>query len=181
MQVGTVDPEPKYIGERLSGARLDQLERGPGPRQHLVTPAREELAVEVRRPGIARRRGRLNAIFTDASRPRPSRPMVVNHQVINRSLHWTAAVLLLLLGAAAESRADSVVYATADNGTTYLLGTMDLTTAEFTQIATTTPLFGTLTGSPGGTAVVGIMGSSFGSFNRANLAFGPDGNLYFNA
>jgi hypothetical protein len=44
-----------------------------------------------------------------------------------RWFHWTAA-LLLALGATAETRADEVIYATADNGTTNLFGTMDLTT-----------------------------------------------------
>ena len=183
----------------------------------------------------------------------------MTNSVTRRWIHWMAPALLLTLGAAAEASADSVVYATADNGTTNLLGTMDLTTGEFTQIATTTPLFGSLTGSPGGTlyggaanldrnlftigssgatsqfgtvtaptnmpslingflglasagaagffadnstglnpaplsytlehisadgtssTVVGIMGSSFGSFNSGNLAFGPNGTLYLNA
>jgi PEP-CTERM motif len=168
--------------------------------------------------------------------------------------HWMAATLLLALGAAAETRADNVVYATADNGTTNLFGTMDLTTGQFTQISTTTPLFGSITGGPGGTiyggegnlnynldtispsgvpsqfgtvtapsnsygftglasagaagfyaidqvgslpgpfsatlehisadgtssSVVGTLGTSFWSFNSGNLAFGPNGSLYFN-
>jgi hypothetical protein len=169
-----------------------------------------------------------------------------------RWIHWTAAVLLLTLGAAA-ARADNVVYATADNGTTNLFGTVDLTTGQFTQISTTTPLFGSLTIGPGGTlyggegnlnynlatispsnvpsqvgtvtapgssfgftglasaraagfyaidqtgalpgpfsatlehisadgtssSVVGTLSTSFWSFNSGNLAFGPDGRLYF--
>ena len=37
-----------------------------------------------------------------------------------RWVHWTAAILLLTLGAAAAARADTVVYATADNGVTNL-------------------------------------------------------------
>jgi PEP-CTERM motif len=172
-----------------------------------------------------------------------------------RWCHWTATVLLLTLGAAAEARGDAVVYATADNGVTFLFGTMDLTTDQFTRIATVTPLFGSLTAGPGGTlyggagnlnlnlytispsgatsqfgtvtapsnsygflglvsvgaagffadsepvtnsgpititldrisadgnssSAVGTMGTSFGSFNSGNLAFGPDGRLYFNA
>jgi hypothetical protein len=172
-----------------------------------------------------------------------------------RWFHRTTAALLLALGATVQTRADSVVYATADNGTTNLFGTMDLTTGQFTQIATTTPLFGSLTQgssgtlyggagnlnlnlysiSPSGTpsqvgtvaapndsygftglasegaagffgvaqvgnipgpfsatlehisadgtsfSVVGTMGVSFGSFNSGNLAFGPNGTLYFDA
>ncbi len=172
-----------------------------------------------------------------------------------RWFHRTAAALLLALGATAATRADNVVYATADNGTTNLFGTMDLTTGQFTQIATTTPLFGSLTQGQGGTLyggagnlnlnlyaispsgtptqlgtvtapndsygftglasegaagffgvaqvgnipgpfsatlehisadgtsfnVVGTMGVSFGSFNSGNLAFGPNGTLYFDA
>ncbi len=171
-----------------------------------------------------------------------------------RWIHSTAAVLLLTLGAAAEARADSVVYATADNGVKNLFGTMDLTTGQFTQIATTTPLFGSITVGAGGTlyggegnlnynletispsgvtsqfgsvtapsdsfgftglasagaagfyaiyqtgalpgpfsatlahisadgnssSVVGTLSTSFWSFNSGNLAFGPNGNLYFN-
>ncbi len=171
-----------------------------------------------------------------------------------RWFHAMVAILLLALGAAAETRADSVVYATADNGTTNLFGKMDLTTGQFTQISTTTPLFGSLTVGPGGTiyggegnlnynlatispsgvpsqfgtvtapsnsygftglasagaagfyainqvgslpgpfsatlehisadgnssSVVGTLSTSFWSFNSGNLAFGPNGNLYFN-
>jgi hypothetical protein len=171
-----------------------------------------------------------------------------------RWMNWTAAILLLTLGAATEARADTVVHATADNGTTFLFGTMDLTTGQFTQIATTTPLFGSLTAGPGGTlyggegnlnynldtispsgvpsqfgtvtapsnsfgftglvsagaagfyaiyqvgslpgpfsatlehisadgnssSVVGTLSASFWSFNSGNLAFGPNGSLYFN-
>jgi hypothetical protein len=173
--------------------------------------------------------------------------------VKRRWFHWTAA-LLLALGATAETRAGHVVYATADNGTTFLFGTMDLTTGQFTEVATTTPLFGSITGGAGGTlyggegnlnfnldtispsgmtsqfgsvtapgnsfgftglasagaagfyaiyqtgslpgpfsatlehisadgnssSVVGTLSSSFWSFNSGNLAFGPNGKLYFN-
>ena len=173
--------------------------------------------------------------------------------VKRRWFHGTAAVLLLALGAAAETRADNVVYATADNGTTNLFGTMDLTTGQFTQISTTTPLFGSMTVGAGGTlyggegnlnfnlatispsgvpsqfgtvtapsnsfgftglasagaagffaiyqtgslpgpfsatlehisadgnssSVVGTLSTSFWSFNSGNLAFGPNGKLYF--
>jgi PEP-CTERM motif len=171
-----------------------------------------------------------------------------------RWIHWTAATLFLALGATAEARADHVAYATADNGTTFLFGTMDLTTGQFTQITTTTPLFGSITAGAGGTlyggegnlnfnldtisssgvtsqfgsvtapsnsfgftglasagaagfyaiyqtgslpgpfsatlehisangnssSVVGTLSTSFWSFNSGNLAFGPNGNLYFN-
>jgi hypothetical protein len=173
--------------------------------------------------------------------------------VKRRWFHRTAA-LLLALGVTAETRAGNVVYATADNGTTFLFGTMDLTTGQFTQVATTTPLFGSITGGAGGTlyggegnlnfnldtispsgmttrfgsvtapsnsfgftglasagvagfyaiyqtgslpgpfsatlehisadgnssSVVGTLSSSFWSFNSGNLAFGPNGKLYFN-
>jgi fibronectin-binding autotransporter adhesin len=159
---------------------------------------------------------------------------------------------------------DTVMYATADepalNGTfrfppTYLFGTMDLTTGQFTAIASTNQLINSLTVAPGGSlyagaapptpylytispsgatsqfgtvsepsdsasfdglasdgaggffsdtvtknadstftatlehisadgnssSVIGTMGASFGSANTGNLAFGPDGNLYFDA
>jgi hypothetical protein len=69
---------------------------------------------------------------------------------IRRRINWMASALLLALGAAAESRADNVVYATADNGTTNLFGTMDLTTGQFTQISTTTPLIVALTADSSG-------------------------------
>jgi hypothetical protein len=171
-----------------------------------------------------------------------------------RWFHGMVAILLLALGAATETRADSVEYATADNGTTNLFGTIDLTTGQFTQISTTAPLFGSLTVGSGGTiyggegnlnynlatispsgvpsqfgtvtapsnsygftglasagaagfyainqvgslpgpfsatlehisadgnssSVVGTLSTSFWSFNSGNLAFGPNGNLYFN-
>ncbi len=170
---------------------------------------------------------------------------------------WTAAVLGLMIGTTAELKADSVVYATADNGSTFLFGTLDLTTGQFSQIATTATLFGSLTAGADGTlyggaarlpplhdqplgcssqfgtvtapssilfpgflglasegsagffadsvtaantsttaaatatlihisadgtssSVVGTMGTTFGSYNSGNLAFGPDGKLYFN-
>ena len=164
------------------------------------------------------------------------------------------ATISLLLGSVGQARADTLVYATADNGVTNLFGTMDLTTGHFTQISTTTPLFGSLTAGPNGTlygadinpplnlyaispsgvpsqygtvtapsnsygffglasegtagffadtgtlsgsfndvnlysisavgntlTAVGTMGTSFRSQNSGNLAFGPDGKLYFNA
>jgi PEP-CTERM motif len=69
-----------------------------------------------------------------------------------RWIQWTAATLFLAPGATAETRAvDNVVYATADNGTTNLFGTMDLTTGQFTQISTTTPLIVALTAGTDGT------------------------------
>jgi hypothetical protein len=175
-----------------------------------------------------------------------------------RWIHSTAAVLVLTLGAATWAKADAMVYATADNGTTNVFGTMDLTTGQFTQISATTPLFASLTAGTGGTlfgaagnlnfnlytmstlgapsqfgtvtaptatptiangflglasegasgffadnvsgttnpftytlehisadgtssSVVGTLGTSFGSFNSGNMAFGPNGALYFNA
>ena len=172
---------------------------------------------------------------------------------------WAAAVLGLAVAAMAQVKADTILFATADNGTTNLFGTLDVTTGQFTQISTTTPLIGALTAAPGGTlvaastdtnlytfgptgklspfgtvmgppngvipeasgflglasmgsagffadsvsmtsstspvtttlfhiaadgqssSVVGVMGTAFGSFNSGNLAFGPDGNLYYNA
>jgi hypothetical protein len=170
---------------------------------------------------------------------------------------WAAAVMGLVLGTTVDVKADIVVYATADNGVTNLFGTMDLTTGQFSQIATTTPLFGSLTAGTGGTlygsavdsnlytispsgapsqfgtvtspasslfpgflglasegaagffadsvtapsssptapatatlyhisadgttsSVVGTMGTTLGSYNSGNLAFGPNGQLYFN-
>ena len=172
--------------------------------------------------------------------------------VKRRWFHGTAA-LLLALGATVETRGDNVVYATADNGTTNLFGKMDLTTGQFTQITTTTPLFGSITVGAGGTlyggegnlnfnlatispsgvpsqfgtvtapsssfgftglasagaagfyaiyqtgslpgpfsatlehisadgnssSVVGTLSNAFWSFNSGNLAFGPNGKLYF--
>ncbi len=169
---------------------------------------------------------------------------------------WTAAFLGLVIGTTVEVKAGVTLYATADNGTTNLFGTLDLATGQFTEIATTTPLFGSLTVGIGGTlyggatdfklhtispsgavspfgtvtaptgnsipgflglasqgaagffadditstsstgpftttldhiaadgnssSVVGTMGTAFGSFNSGNLAFGPDGKLYFDA
>ncbi|MGO9113517.1 MAG: PEP-CTERM sorting domain-containing protein [Thermoguttaceae bacterium] len=179
------------------------------------------------------------------------------------------ATMSLLLGSVGQARADTTVYATAENGLANLFGTMDLTTGQFTQISTTgiisglvfqslttgsdgtiysAVLYGDLAGppcyldtispsgvvSPFGTvrasgnfggflglasagaagffadsvtpstgtftavldrisadgnnsSVVGTLGTSFGSlnsgksFNSGNLAFGPDGNLYFDA
>ena len=146
-----------------------------------------------------------------------------------------------------------MVYATADNGTANLFGTMDLTTGKFTEISTVTPLFGSLTADPDGTlyggkvdfnlytisssgaasqfgtvtapsnslgftglasngpdgffavyqigtlpgpfsatlehisadgtssSIVGALGTTFGSFNSGNLAYGPGERLYFDA
>ena len=166
---------------------------------------------------------------------------------------------------------DSVVYATADDPSGFafpyspptpnVFGTMDLTTGQFTQISTTSPLINSLTAGPGATlyagandgnlytisttspsgvtsayatvtvpsnsttaslvglasegaagfftdsvtqnpnststdstytatldhisadgkssSVIGTMGESFVNSNTGNLAFGPDGNLYF--
>ncbi len=170
---------------------------------------------------------------------------------------WTAAVLGLVIGTTVEVEADSVVNATADNGSTFLFGKLDLTTGQFSRIATTSTLFGSLTAGADGTlyggaldshlytispsgalsqfgtvtappsilfpgflglasegsagffadsvtaanssttapatatlvhisadgtssSVVGTMGTTFGSYNSGNLAFGPDGKLYFN-
>src|ERR1700693_3715807 len=46
--------------------------------------------------------------------------------------------------------AQATIYVTADNGTTNLFGTLDITTGQFTQINTTTPLFYAMTTGPGG-------------------------------
>ena len=46
--------------------------------------------------------------------------------------------------------ARATVYVTADNGTNNLFGTLDLATGQFSQIATTTPLFFALSTGPGG-------------------------------
>ncbi len=89
--------------------------------------------------------------------------------VKRRWFHWTAA-LLLALGATEETRADHVVYATADNNKTFLFGTMDLTTGQFTQITTTTPLFGSLTQGQGGTLYGGA-----GNLNLNLYAISPSG------
>lgn len=169
---------------------------------------------------------------------------------------WATAVLALMAGTTVEAGAGETFYATADNGTTNLFGTLNLATGQFTEIATTTPFFGSLTAgtdgtlygsaadsnlytisptgttarfgsfsapesnvfsgflgiaSQGGTgffadsvtsssptgpftptlfsmsadnnnaSIAGPMGSSFGSYNSGNLAFGPNGNLYFDA
>ena len=65
--------------------------------------------------------------------------------------HWLLlATMSLLLGSVGQVKADTVVYATADNGVTNLFGTIDLTTGLFTQISTTTPLFCSLTAGIGG-------------------------------
>ena len=170
---------------------------------------------------------------------------------------WTAAVLGLMVGTTVELKADSVVYATADNGSTFLFGSLDLTTGQFStdrdhghpvrladrrhrrdplrrrgrlpplhhqpfgcdfairdghrpvehpfpgflglasegsagffadsvtaaNTSTTAAATATLVHiSADGTSssVVGTMGTTFGSYNSGNLAFGPDGKLYFN-
>ena len=80
--------------------------------------------------------------------------MVVSRD--GRATLW--ALVVLIFG----TRADNVVYATADNGTTNLFGKMDMTTGQFTQITTTTPLFGSITVGAGGTL------------------YGGEGNLNFN-
>lgn len=63
------------------------------------------------------------------------------------------AILLSVLAVAlfhlAPARG-STIYVTADNGTTNLFGILDPTTGQFSQIATTTPLFFSLTAGPGG-------------------------------
>ena len=60
-----------------------------------------------------------------------------------------SALLALLLFHVAPVRAGTI-YVTADNGATNLFGTLDPTTGQFNQIATTTPLFYALTTGPGG-------------------------------
>jgi hypothetical protein len=59
------------------------------------------------------------------------------------------AVLAVVLFHVAPARA-STIYVTADNGTNNLFGTLDPTTGQFSQIATTTPLFFAITTGQGG-------------------------------
>src|ERR1700678_1849540 len=87
--------------------------------------------------------------------------------VKRRWFHRTAA-LLLALGATAETRADTVVYATADNGTTNLFGTMDLTTGQFSQISTTNPLFVALTADTDGNLYGGVANLSLNLYTISN-------------
>jgi len=79
-----------------------------------------------------------------------------------RLLMACVTVALGLVIGAAESRAGSVVYATASNETNNVFGTLNLATGQFTQIATTTPQFNSLTTGPGPTLYGGA----------------SDGNLY---
>ena len=58
------------------------------------------------------------------------------------------AALALALSFIASARA--TIYVTADNGSTNLFGTLDIATGQFSQIATTTPLFFALTTGAGG-------------------------------
>jgi hypothetical protein len=60
-----------------------------------------------------------------------------------------SAFLALLLFHVAPMRG-CTIFVTADNGTTNVFGTLDPTTGQFTQIATTTPLFYALTTGQGG-------------------------------
>jgi hypothetical protein len=57
-------------------------------------------------------------------------------------------VLAFILASVVAARA--TIYVTADNGETNLLGTLDLATGQFNQIATTDPLFYALTTGAGG-------------------------------
>ncbi len=59
------------------------------------------------------------------------------------------ALLAFILSNVAPARA-TTIYVTADNGRRNLFGTLDLATGQFSQIATTTPLFFGLTTGPGG-------------------------------
>ncbi len=59
------------------------------------------------------------------------------------------ALLIFASFFAASARA-ATVYVTADNGTTNLFGTLDIATGQFTQIATTDPLFFAITTGAGG-------------------------------
>jgi hypothetical protein len=59
------------------------------------------------------------------------------------------AVLAVAVFQVAPARA-TTIYVTADNGTTNLFGTLDPATGQFSQIATTTPLFYALTTGQGG-------------------------------
>jgi hypothetical protein len=58
------------------------------------------------------------------------------------TLTWAALAGGLVLLATTRAEADTVLFATADNGTTNLFGTLDVTTGLFTQVSTTTPLVG---------------------------------------
>jgi hypothetical protein len=58
------------------------------------------------------------------------------------------SILAFVLFSAASARA--TIYVTADNGSTNLFGTLDLASGQFSQIATTDPLFYALTAGAGG-------------------------------
>ena len=86
---------------------------------------------------------------------------------------WTAAILSLMIGMTLEAKAGSgTVYATADNGVNFLFGTVNLSTGQFSQIATTTPLFASLTAGSGGT-LYGAAG--FGIPNYGLYSITPSG------
>ncbi len=57
----------------------------------------------------------------------------------------------------------ATIYVTADNGTTNLFGTLDITTGQFTEINTTSPLFYAMTTGPGG-QIYGADANSGGLF-----------------
>jgi hypothetical protein len=70
-------------------------------------------------------------------------PMKTYPQILSR-------IAVLLTGLAIAASASATIFVTADNGTTNLFGTLDPKTGQFTQIATTTPLFYALTTGPNG-------------------------------
>jgi hypothetical protein len=93
-----------------------------------------------------------------------------------------AAVTLGLVLGATQASAGDVLYATADNGTTNLFGTIDLATGQFNQIATTTPLFWSLTSSGGalygGAADLNLYGiSASGATSQFGTVTAPAGDL----
>ncbi len=59
-------------------------------------------------------------------------------------------VLVALVCLPLSSLSAATIYVTADDGTTNLFGTLNVTTGQFTMIAETTPLFYALTAGPGG-------------------------------
>ncbi len=74
-----------------------------------------------------------------------SRPSVLN---IARKTILPCLVAFVLFSAAS---AQATIYVTADNGTgPNLFGSLDITTGQFTQINTTSPLFFAMTTGPGG-------------------------------
>jgi len=94
----------------------------------------------------------------------------------------TALTLGLAMGAT-QASAGEVLYATADNGTTNVFGTLDLATGQFSQVATTTPLFWSLTAGVGGAVYGGAADrnlygiSPSGGTSQFGTVTSPPGNL----